>query len=109
MAKKVLVHMTDDLDPSGNTEAHRTLEFSFDGTEYEIDLHDDNVKRFKEMLAPYVEAAKAKPAPRKHKPRSTQARTHSQEVRRWAREHGHQVSDKGRISAEAVSAYAAAH
>lgn len=55
MAKmeNVIVTLVDDLDGS---EASETIEFSFDGKTYEIDLNTKNAGTFRAALAPYVEA-----------------------------------------------------
>jgi hypothetical protein len=111
VAQQVITKYTDDLDGS---EASGSLEFSLDGREYEIDLSDANAARLRDALAPFVAAARrsggggrgrqVSPSP---KPRSSSGRSREEtlEMRRWLRENGYQVSDRGRIPNESVQAY----
>ena len=54
MAKQTVIHMTDDIDGS---EATQTVEFSYRGKSYSIDLNDANASDFDDALAPYISAA----------------------------------------------------
>lgn len=105
MARKTRVILTDDIDGS---EASTTIEFSLDGISYEIDLNDDHAAQLREALEPWTAAGRR---PRGRARRGT-ARTPSPSqnaaMRQWARDHGYEVSDRGRISAEIQQAYAAA-
>ena len=104
MSTKTIIEYTDDLDGSRGAE---TVRFSLDGTLYEIDLKGAHAKKFRKAVAPY--AAVARPgAQQAGAKRSTAAREHSREVRSWARGHGYEVGDKGRIPAEVQQAYTAA-
>ena len=115
MARKVetIVTLTDDLDGS---KADRIILFAFQGASYEIDLSKKNATAFEKALAPYID--KARKAPRAaasgrgrrsggSAPRSD--KQHLAAVREWARANGHDVSNRGRISASVVEAYEAAH
>ena len=111
MAQKVQVILTDDLDGG---EADESVQFAIDGVSYEIDLSEANAEALREALAPYVEAARRVGG--RSSRRSTAAarpaageRTDLSDLRSWAREHGYQVSDRGRVSSEVRSAYEAAH
>ena len=53
MASKTIV--VDDLDGS---EGAQTIQFSIQGSEYEVDLTDSNVARLHEALEPYVKVAR---------------------------------------------------
>ena len=59
MARRIVHQLVDDLDGSvlevGEGE---TVLFSLDGTAYEIDLTDANAAALREILAPYVDAAR---------------------------------------------------
>jgi hypothetical protein len=109
MAQKVQVLLVDDLDGG---EAGETVSFSLDGVGYEIDLNAKNAARLREEKAPWVGHAR-----RVGGRRSTGGRgrsggssgTDTAAVREWAREHGYKVSERGRISAEVMEAYKAAH
>src|SRR3954454_23790536 len=55
MAQKVIREFIDDIDGS---EAERTFTFAVDGTHYEIDLSNDNIKDFHEAIAGFVDSAR---------------------------------------------------
>ncbi|MCZ2810645.1 MULTISPECIES: histone-like nucleoid-structuring protein Lsr2 [unclassified Modestobacter] len=117
MARKVQVILSDDLDDS--ISADETVTFALDGTTYEIDLSDKNAAEMRDVLGKYVTAA------RKVSSRGTRAsgagrsratggggrmdREQAGAIRDWARNNGHQVSDRGRIPASVVEAFEAAH
>ena len=109
MAQKVTVHLVDDLD---NGPADETVLFSLDGVSYEIDLSKKNAAAFRNSLAQYVGPARRLsrssgvrgPARR---PRGGDNR--AAEIRVWARQNGHKVSERGRVSATITEAYDKAH
>jgi Lsr2 len=107
MARKISVVTTDDLDGSPGAE---TASFDLDGVSYEIDLVPANKTRLADALAPYV-AAGRKISRRRQRPagRPTARRVDRAAVRAWAREAGLAVSERGRISAEVMRQYHAAH
>lgn len=110
MAQQFQVQYIDDLDGSDLGSVANTISFAFDGKEYAIDLSDENADKFREVMAPYVEnghrvtGTKAKPA-RKSASRSSSGDTRA--IRKWARSNGYDVSDRGRIPADIMDAYAA--
>ncbi|MEO7586713.1 MAG: Lsr2 family protein [Arachnia sp.] len=108
MARKVQMILLDDLDGS---EAKRTVTFALDGKGYEIDLNESNLDKLSEALAPFVEKArKTTGAPRRTATRRTAASgSDASAVRTWAREQGHEVSDRGRVPKEIRDAYDQAH
>ena len=112
MAQQFQVQYIDDLDGSDLGSVANTISFAFDGKEYSIDLSDDNAAQFREVMAPYVEnghrvtGTKARPA-RKAAGRSASGDTKA--IRDWARNNGYEVSDRGRIPANIMDAYAAAN
>jgi len=115
MAQQTTVRFVDDLDGS---EASGTFDFSLEGRNYQIDLSDENAAKLRDALAPYVGAArKAGGRGRGRTPRPTAvaekpARSNREEtaaVRQWARENGHQVSERGRIPKSVIEAYQAAN
>jgi hypothetical protein len=115
MAQKVTVQLVDDLDDSPITPGSgRTVEFAFDGANYEIDLSNDNADKFRDTLSDYIAAARKVGARRTtgSTARPAAKRGNSEElakIREWAQENGHQVSSRGRISTAVQEAYAAAH
>ena len=56
MAKQTTVTLIDDLDGSV---AEEQVEFAVDGRSYEIDLSAANSARLRDLLAPFVTAARA--------------------------------------------------
>ena len=112
MAQKVQVVLADDVDGG---QADETIQFALDGISYEIDLSSDHAEALRESFAEWVEHARRVAGRAK---RGTATRVQSRpavervdlsDVRAWAREHGYEVSDRGRISQEIKDAYAAAH
>jgi Lsr2 len=112
MAQYTVVHMKDDLDGS---EAKQTIHFSLDNKDYVIDLNDKNAEAFRAKLAVYIEAgrkrdsAAAAAAKPRRAARGAAAEVDPAMVREWARENGHEVSDRGRVSGNLIKAYHEAH
>jgi hypothetical protein len=116
VAQQTTVTFVDDLDGS---KASGTLGFALDGRSYEIDLSDQNAARLRDALAPYIAAAR-KPSGRggnrNRGQRQTTAtanpargnREETTAIREWARKHGHNVNDRGRIPKSVIEAYQAA-
>ena len=119
MAQQVNVKFVDDLDGS---DAAGTVTFAIDGRAYEIDLSEDNAARLRDSLASFVAAARksggASVAAGSRAPKMTASsgrrpqpldREQTAAIRAWARQNGHEVSDRGRISKTVVDAFQAAH
>lgn len=110
MAQKVNIILVDDIDGS---EATETVTFGLDGTTYEIDLNDKNAAALRDALATYVgHGRKVGAGPRRGRRSSASAAANgpsAKEIRDWARANGHDVPDRGRVSAEVREAYDAAH
>lgn len=107
MARKVSVVTTDDLDGSPGAE---TVSFGLDGIRYEIDLAPPNKTRLADALAPYIAAGRR--ISRSGRPpagRAAAGRVDRAAVRAWARDAGLEVSERGRISADVMRQYEAAH
>jgi hypothetical protein len=106
LAQQVSVVLVDDLD--GSTAAE-TVSFGLDGRSYELDLSTDNAAKLRDALAPFAAAARrAGKGTRQRLARAVRSATNrdkSVAIREWARANGHQVSDRGRISASVVQAY----
>jgi Lsr2 len=107
MAQKVQVILVDDVDGG---EAEESVAFGLDGVSYEIDLSSANAARLRDSLSEWVGHARkvgARSSGRSRAARSgsRSGRTDLGEVRAWARKHGYQVSDRGRVSAEVMGAY----
>lgn len=113
MAQKIQIVLEDDLD---GTEATQTVTFGLDGTTYEIDLNDEHAAELREALAGYVGHARkvtgtaGRRSTRKAAGSAPAAGGPSaSDIRAWAVENGHEVPERGRISAEVRAAYEAAH
>jgi hypothetical protein len=104
MAKTVNVIVTDDIDGSSGAEA---VSFSFDGQAYELDLGPANRQRMQESLRPYINAGRKIGRGTQH--RVTPRRSDLAAIRAWAAGQGLRISERGRISAETISAYDAGH
>lgn len=99
--QKIQVLMLDDITEQPATE---TVRFSLDGTDYEIDLSEENAEALRKALTVYTEHG------RKMARRSSPSRTAAKggktaEVREWAKRHGHHVNDRGRIPEEVMKEY----
>jgi hypothetical protein len=109
MASKTVVILSDDLDGS---EANETIKFALDGAEYEIDLNNDHAGELRQTLERFTAVARktsggrGRPAGRKS---SSQGGPDAKTVRQWAAENGINVNTRGRIQAEVVEKYEAAH
>ncbi len=109
MAKTLVI--TDDLDGATGAE---TVSFSYQGREFVIDLGKKNRSAFEKALAPYIGAARTAKLAGKRKPPTSNRRratgaTDVAAVRAWAADNGIEVSSRGRISAEVLQRYSAAH
>ncbi|HEY2201162.1 MAG TPA: Lsr2 family protein [Solirubrobacteraceae bacterium] len=108
MAQKVQVLLLDDLDGS---EATETVTFGLDGVSYEIDLSSGNAGRIRKELAQYVEHARkaGNAQARRRRQRNGAGREQSARIREWAKSRGFKVNERGRIPANIVQEYDAAH
>ena len=97
-----------------------TVTFLLDNRSYEIDLSDENTDKLHDALAPFIEHGRKAggrsggrgrtrgQAPMTDTPaRSNREETHA--IREWARQNGHQISDRGRIPKSVIEAYQAAN
>lgn len=112
MAKRVIVEHVDDLD--GTNDNVTTVRFTFDGTQYEIDLGSSNRRGLEEALAPYTDKARVVGGSRKKRSASGSGSSRSErerntQVREWARSQGMQVGDKGKIPEAVSRRYELAH
>jgi hypothetical protein len=106
MAKNVSVVITDDLDGAGGA---RPVVFSLNGVIYEIDLAEANRSRLEAAFAPFIAAGRRTKAGRAPAGRAAGQEVDRAAVRAWARQAGLDVSERGRISAEVMRQYEAAH
>jgi hypothetical protein len=112
MAQKTVVTVVCDLPHDGEIEGSETVSFAFDGSSYEIDVCDSHAKELHDTFTGYAEHSRrvsAGAARRGRKSRTGPVRERSSEIRAWARQRGHKVSERGRIPASIVSEYEASH
>ncbi len=115
MAQRVQVVLIDDVDGG---DASETVTFGLDGVTYEIDLNEQNAAALRDAFAVWVGSAR-RVTGRSQRAGSGSARTtgrraagggeDSAAIREWAKSNGHQVSERGRISAAVREAYDQAH
>jgi hypothetical protein len=109
MAKQTTVTITDDLDGSTNA---KEVSFSLNGRSWVIDLSAKNRAALEKALKPYIakgtEQGRRSNRGKAVRSSSRASRTNLTAVREWAKNNGHQVSDRGRISADVLKAYEAA-
>ncbi|MBS1694498.1 MAG: Lsr2 family protein [Actinobacteria bacterium] len=149
MAKVVTTHYEDDLDGTrlGDDELD-TVDFTYRGTSYTLELGPNNAARFDADMAKYIEAAiraqqrgqardvgpaqgapvaKARRTGRTEPVGGTSSRTAGRRqvagrksveqltanqrkaIRAWANSNGHNTSSRGRLPAEVIAAFNAAH
>lgn len=110
MAKQTTVTVTDDLDGSANA---KEVTFSLNGESWTIDLSAKNRNALEKALKPYIAKAtkqgRRRSVPTSKRSSASGSRKDLAAVREWAKSNGHQVSDRGRISATVQQAYDAAH
>lgn len=118
MAK--VITLVDDFDGKPIPEGEgTTVRFSLNDDWYEMDLSAANVAKLEKLMSPWTDKAVSieppRPEPVSRPVKATtrtkvpgQGRDYLDSVRRWARENGKQVADRGRIAASIVEAYEAA-
>jgi hypothetical protein len=107
MARQQVVTFTDDIT---GKRADETVSFGLDGTTYEIDLSSKNATKLREALKPFQSVARkaSTSSGRKGRGKGTGGnRERSAEIRAWAKSHGIEVSERGRIGGQVAAAFAA--
>lgn len=109
MAIKTTTELIDDVD---GTKADQTVDFSFLGTRYEIDLTAKHTDQMRKALQPWLDRARrANGKAVRH--RTTHARSVTKtkptydEIRAWAKENGLRVAEKGRIANTVIEQFMA--
>jgi len=132
MATRVIRELVDDID---GTDGDETITFAVNGQVYEIDLSEDNAKKFYEFMGPYVDNGRKMPKGSIHTPgrkaagRAVSApapvipsqpaggsytrlgRDQNRAIRDWARTQNDlgDIPERGRIPKHVVEAFNAAH
>jgi hypothetical protein len=110
MAREVII--TDDLDGSPSATPVR---FGFHDKQYEIDLSGKNEAQLAQLLARYIDHGREVTPPpaavtaRRRGAGKRPGREDLTAIREWAKQKGLKVSDRGRISADIIEQYDAAH
>lgn len=106
MARKEVVQFVDDLDGTElSADQVDAVEFSYRGKHYVIDLSAENAELFDQAMSEWIEHAHKVARPSKAFQPKRPARRDLPLVRKWARENGYEVSDRGRIPQEVLAAY----
>jgi hypothetical protein len=104
--QQVVEEFVDDLD---GTKAAQTVQFSFEGRDYVIDLSKKNATALGKVLVPYIEAGRRIPARRAGRTAAPKvAQPDLQGVRAWAAQNGIEVASRGRIPHSVLEQYTAA-
>lgn len=108
MAQKIIRELIDDIDGS---DAESTVEFTFRGYAYELDLSAKNMAKLDKALSPFVEHARrlGRTGATHARPRVTRIASDAATVRVWATSHGYEVPLRGRIPNDVRAAYEAAN
>jgi hypothetical protein len=109
MARKTIILIEDDLDGS---KAAESIYFSLDGVEYAIDLNETHANELREALGKYCSAARksgGRSRPARRSIGSAGAGTDTKAIRAWAIENNIPINTRGRIQADVVKRYQAAH
>lgn len=110
MAQKVQTLFIDDLD---GTEAEGSVQFGLDGTDYEIDLNSAHAEELRAALGRYVTAARrvsgtGRPSSGRAGRRSASSDVDTKDVRKWAKDQGIELKDRGRVPTSVVARFRAA-
>jgi hypothetical protein len=107
MVRKVQFVLQDDIN---GQEPAQTVYFSLDRKDYEIDLTEQNAAELRGCLAPWIASARRASTGLIPQPRAkTRRSADTVDIRRWAKDNDIPVHQRGRISADLRSRYAAAH
>ena len=121
MAQRTVVQLTDDLDGSAIADGDgETVQLSYRGQSYELDLSSGNAGQLDKALGPYLAVARKVPGgssaasgrPADGRSPAGGAVTDGPDpkaVRAWAEANGVAVNSRGRLSAEVLEQYRAAN
>jgi Lsr2 len=127
--REVIIRIRDDIEadrygPSDAAIADKTIEFSFDGITYEIDVTAANADQMANDFAPYIKVARRVQQKRGRKRKAAAEPVTAQQlaqqitpwdkaerarVRAWANKNGFEQAALGQIKQEVRDAYYAAH
>jgi Lsr2 len=104
MAQRVQTLFIDDIDGGP---AEGTVRFGLDGTEFEIDLSARHSEELHNTLQKYVSHARKVGGTTKRVLRGRRSgdTIDTTAVRAWAKEHGVEVKERGRVPADVIAKY----
>jgi hypothetical protein len=110
MVQRTVTIYTDDL-TGAEGEDIATHAFSVDGVNYEIDLGPDNYQKLLDALGPFMGAGRkaGRGGARRTAKRPGAGGSDAAKVREWAKSQGIEVNTRGRIPADLMEKYEAAH
>ena len=108
MVQRVSTIMISDLTDKECTNGGETLEFTYRGVDYSIDLTSKEAKKFDDVMFPYVDSARRLGKKRGSRRTTTETSVDSKAVRRWAQANGIEVPARGRIPNAVIDQYLAA-
>lgn len=111
MVQQIQTIIIDDIDGHELSAGQgRTIEFSFDGTTYSIDLSDKNAAAFEKAIGKYTQAATKLSRAGRNSATPTRRGKKNDDldlsaVRAWAESNGYEVSSRGRVKGEIIDAF----
>ncbi|MCJ7857555.1 histone-like nucleoid-structuring protein Lsr2 [Corynebacterium kalidii] len=125
MGRRTVITYVDDIDREELApDEVRTVKLGYRGSEYVLDLSELNAEILAEELEPYLKVARKLPrtatgtasagagrgtSGKAGASTSSADAARNGRIREWARETGREVSARGRIAADVISAYEDAH
>jgi len=106
MAQKIVTLLEDDLDGS---KADETVSFGLDGVEYVIDLNTAHANELREAVSKFTAAARKVGRGKTPVRRAASSGSDTKAIRAWAIEQGIPINSRGRIQADVIERYQAAH
>lgn len=114
MATKIAIEYFDDLD-GHPIDAHDvvSVEWSWQGTDYEFDTTTAHLNKIENGRVPMATVLSKSRRVGRHTPRSappaptagSRGEVSRREIRAWARAHGYEIGDRGRVAADIVKAH----
>ncbi len=116
MATVIETSYVDDIDGAPlRREDMRVVEWSWRGVHYVLETSDHNLGRIESGTTPFATVLASSSRVSSHARTGGLLRppvvsvSESMAIRRWGRQNGHRVSERGRISAVVLAAFATAH
>src|SRR5690242_9258661 len=112
MATQTVTKLVDDID--GSTDDVVTCAFGLGDSHFEIDLNAAHREELENVLDKFIAAGRhvrgaKRPGQRRPSKVTRTDRDHTRAIRQWAKDNGHEVSERGRIRQSIVDAFEAAH